>query len=240
MQLAGGAVPRAAVLAGLLLLLGTAPLAAQVHSCVDGGDDDASIVNRFIEAVRNRDKDRLAGIIDFPLRRRYPLPYISRGEFLARYDEIFDDQFTTMIVSADECGRIGWGELQLQSGLVWFNDGGQVIYVDYESEIQSQERNALIEMERRELHESLREYSYPVLEWETSTYRIRIDYTGDAKRHFPYHILALIRLSGIWYPHYMPSEGYRYASWKVERGDIVKSCGLRISERVIPLPFGLS
>ena len=36
-------------------------------------------------------------------------------------------------------------------------------------------RNVLRERERQKLHYSLREYSFPVLEWTTDTCRVRID-----------------------------------------------------------------
>ena len=201
--MAGGPVPRAAVLAGLLLLLGTAPLAAQVDSCGHSGgqqpleSDDVSTANRFIEAVRDADIARLASIIDFPLRRPYPLPHLSHSEFIARYEDIFDDRFTRMVVSssADDCGRIGWRGLQLHDGRIWFDDDGHVISVNYESEVERRERMRLIELEKRGLHESLRVYDAPILEWETCTYRIRI----DSMVNDDYTLR------------------YRYASWKVER-----------------------
>lgn len=147
--------------------------------------------------MREGDKTRLAEIIDFPLRRRYPLPYLSRSEFIARYDEIFDDELTKIIVSSNEndCGRIGWRGLQLHRGLVWFHEEGHVRSLNYESEFEKGERIRLIDLERSELHESLRKYHEPVLEWKTCTYRIRI----DSKVNDDYSLR------------------YRYASWKVDR-----------------------
>ena len=86
----------------------------------------------------------------------------------------------------------------------WFDESGMVTYIGYESDAERQERIRLVEVERNQLHESLREHEYPVLEWETCTYRIRIDRTGD--------------------------RAYRYASWKAEKShsnkpDIVVSGG---------------
>ena len=178
------------------LLFGAVSLAAKVTSCGDPSavspGDDLSIVNRFIESVRDGDKTRIAEIMSFPMRRRYPLPSISRDEFIARYEELFDDEFVRVIVSSDseDCGRVGLRGFQLHDGLVWFGDDGRIWIVNYESEFERQERIRLIELERSRLHESLREYRYPVLEWETCTHRIRID--------------------GL-------EAGYRYAAWKIAR-----------------------
>jgi hypothetical protein len=158
---------------------------------VHQNEDDVFIINRFIALVGDRDTNGLAEEIRFPLRRRYPLPSVSRDEFIGRYGEIFDDEFVRLIVSSgsQDCGRIGWRGLQLKNGLVWFTEDGKVWVVNYESEYERNERIRLIELERSELHNSLRQYHSPVLEWETCTYRIRIDRMED---------------------------GYRYAAWKVE------------------------
>ena len=188
----GGAVRRAIVLVGVLLLLGTAPVAAQVASCKQQEAGDVSAVNRFIALVRDGDPKRLAAAINFPLRRRHPLPSISRDEFMDRHEEIFDDEFARIIASSGDgdCGRTGWRGLQLHDGLVWFSEDGRVRSINHESEFEERERHRLVDLERLELHDSLREYDSPVLEWETCNYRIRVD-----------------RLDG----------GYRYAAWNVGR-----------------------
>ncbi|MDE0229597.1 MAG: hypothetical protein OXJ62_12170 [Spirochaetaceae bacterium] len=180
------------MLVGPLLLLGTLPVAAQVLSCAQQEEGDVLVVNRFISLLRDGDRHRLADLIRFPLPRRYPLPSISRGEFIDRYEEVFDDEFVRIIVSSGngECGRMGWRGLQLHNGLVWFYDDGTIRNVNYESAVEERERYRLIDLERLGLHESLRDYQLPILEWETCSYRVRVD-----------------RVDG----------GYRYAAWNVAR-----------------------
>jgi len=179
-----------AVVVGPLLVFVTVSAAAQVESCGNQHEEDLAVVNRFIELVREGDRNGVADAMSFPLRRRYPLPSVSRAEFIERYGEIFDDEFVKVIVSSesDDCGRVGWRGLQLQNGLVWFT-GRWVRAVNYESEFEKDERLRLIELEKRELHESLRKFHSPVLEWETCTFRVRIDRLDD---------------------------GYRYAAWEVD------------------------
>lgn len=204
---------RTLVIAGFVLTFGVYSLSADVSACT--GTDSAatsenvSTVNRFIAAVRavrdadDRDRDdavlKLANRIVFPLVRKYPLPSIrSVGEFMIRYKEVFDDDFISMIVDSDDddCGNSGGRGLQMHGGLVSFRHSNAVMSIDYESDVERQERIRLIEIERKQLHESLREYSDPVLEWETCTYRIRIDRTGDGH--------------------------YRYAAWRVEESHASK------------------
>ena len=183
---------RVVVLVCPLLLLGTVPVAAQVVSCAHQEDGDVSVVNRFISLVRDGDRHRVAEQIRFPLPRRYPLPSISRGEFIDRYEEVFDNEFVRIIASSGnaECGRNGPRGLQLHNGLVWFSEDGTISSINYESVLEERERSRLIDLERLELHESLKDYQLPVLEWETCSYRIRVD-----------------RVDG----------GYRYAAWSVDR-----------------------
>ena len=184
------------------------------------------MVNRFIELVRKGDKTKLAQMIDFPLWRRYPLPSVSHEEFLARYEEIFDDDFITIITSTanSDCGRVGWRGLQLHRGLVWFTDG-RVRRVNYQSRFEEQEKSRLINLEKDELHPTLREFHSPVLEWETCTYRLRIDRmtsmypawktTFDSAEPVPEMFFAPD--SWRYTRGYRYSGRFRYAAWRVDR-----------------------
>lgn len=183
----------------LMLLIGLASItillvlkvfdvvATEVPSCKAGPYDrslaknDAHYVNRFIGAVSDGGKADVAKLIKFPMTRRYPLPSVSRDEFLLRYEHIFDEAFVRMVTESgkDDCGR-GWRGLFLH-GVIGFDEEGMVRSVGYESASEEQERMRLVEEERTRLHISLREYDYPVLEWKTCTYLIRIDRTGLAE-----------------------------------------------------------
>lgn len=220
----------------LALSFGLVPLAAQVTSCsayCDGSErncvykdagelEDTHIVNRFIRSVAAGDQGGLAEIVSFPLPRNYPLPSIQTAqEFVQLYDEMIDEEFTRTIAASDQydCGRQGWRPLSIVRSdaneperggvpLVWFDAGGNVARIWHETEIASRRRTQLVEVERNQLHPSLSEYVYPVLEWETCTHRVRIDDLGNA---------------------------FRYAAWRVDRfrndePDIVMKNGELVSE----------
>lgn len=220
----------------LALSFGLVPLAAQVTSCsayCDGSErncvykdagelEDTHIVNRFIRSVAAGDQGGLAEIVSFPLPRNYPLPSIQTAqEFVQLYDEMIDEEFTRTIAASDQydCGRQGWRPLSIVRSdaneperggvpLVWFDAGGNVARIWHETEIASRRRTQLVEVERNQLHPSLSEYVYPVLEWETCTHRVRIDDLGNA---------------------------FRYAAWRVDRfrndePDIVMTNGELVSE----------
>ena len=201
-----GRVRRISIVAGLLLAFGLVSPSADVSSCVERGyfaasEEDVKAVNRFIRIVRALSEydsaenvGQLAELIRFPLKRKYPLHSIhSHEEFLARYKEVFDANLVQSIVAWDggcvsvsKHGYLYIGHLRFE-----LDQDGMLVGIDSESELERQERIRLVELDRNELHESLREYEYPILDWETCTYRIRIDYLGD--------------------------DTYRYASWKMER-----------------------
>jgi hypothetical protein len=53
--------------------------------------------------------------------------------------------------------------------------------VNYQSEAERNIKTKLINAQKSALHPSLKNYVAPVLEWETSKFRIRIDDLGNQK-----------------------------------------------------------
>ena len=192
-----------------------------VRGCAANNESDcATIVARFMKTFSDGDREKIANHIVFPLPREYPVPPIEREEFIDRYDEVFDDPLTSIISSSTLNdwstnlinNRRSWMEwldsriygppianyLTWDGGALSLEYSGKISWIYYSSEYETQERERLLRLrdnliqeERRELHGSLREYETPILEWETETYRVRIDQLRDGK--------------------------YRYAAWKVER-----------------------
>lgn len=74
----------------------------------------------------------------------------------------------------------------LNNGLLWLNYDGTIRGVNYSSKFERAEQKRLLqlrdelrEQERSKLYHSLREYTSPVLDWNTDSYRIRIDQIHD-------------------------------------------------------------
>ena len=159
--------------------------------------DCRAAIDRFVNTFRTGDNAELANVIHFPLDRKYPIPPIERDEFLARYHEVFDAELSRIIIDAEptEWSAVGWRGIMLRNGLLWLDYDGKVSAINYDSAYELAEierllqlRKELREQERNQLHYSLREYSRPILEWETDTYRVRIDHIHETE--------------------------YRYAAWK--------------------------
>jgi hypothetical protein len=152
-------------------------------------------VSGFIDCIKNQKKDKLSSMVSYPLWREYPLlPIKNKQEFIKRYDEVFDEKLTKMIVNSDpmkDWSEVGWRGITLSRGDVWLDDEGRLIAVNYQSAFETETRDSLIRIEKSNLHASIRTFSKPVMIMETSNFRIRIDDMGDGN--------------------------YRYASWKIDR-----------------------
>ncbi len=150
------------------------------------------VVIDFVNCFKNNDRDTLADLIIYPLKREYPLPSIkNKEEFFRRYDEVFDAKLVSMIVSSNiskDWSAVGWRGIMLQNGELYLDYDGTLIGVNHQSEAEAKMKDELIAQEKAKLHPSLKEFSEPVCILLTEKYRIRIDDMGDYK--------------------------YRYSSWK--------------------------
>jgi hypothetical protein len=158
----------------ILLLLAIHPAYAQVQET-----NQVLVAKEFIQKVKLRQKDLIAAEMHFPLRRHYPLPDIkSAAEFCARYDEVFDDSLSGVIMRSDpakDWSQVGWRGVMLQNGILWLDDDGILVAVNYESLSEQKQRLERIELERQTIHPSLRNFITPKPGFSTYTYTIRID-----------------------------------------------------------------
>ena len=166
--------------------------------------DYQDIVMTFIDCIKSENTEKLKTLTVFPFRRDYPLRDIkNETEFLERYDEIFDDSLINIIINSDvqqDWSVVGWRGVMLNHGALWLDYNGRLIAVNYQSNFEKNERERIIEFERDQIHESLKEFEQPILILETEKFRIRIDELSN----------------GV----------YRYASWSInsvmnEKPDLV-------------------
>jgi hypothetical protein len=143
------------------------------------------VISNFIECIQSQNKEKLSRMISFPLNREYPIPQIkNKQDFFNRYTEIFDAGLIKMIVTskpAKDWSARGKSGLMLLDGQVWLNLEGKLLAVNYQSKHEKSETEELIETEKSQLHESMRDFRRPVCQLETSSYRIRIDELGAGK-----------------------------------------------------------
>lgn len=141
--------------------------------------DYKTVVTKFIKVIKNNDRAAIANLVAYPLHRKVPLLRIDTpSQFLQHFDEVLDDELLKAIASsnaADDWAKMGWRGIMFNSGILWLDENGGISAVNYQTEKGKYERARLIELEKRSLHNTLREFLEPVLEWKTKDYRIRID-----------------------------------------------------------------
>lgn len=194
-------------------------------------------VSGFISAIKSKDVKKLADRTSYPLKRPYPLPSIkSKKDFLTRYKEVFDDQLVKKIVNSKptrDWSQVGWRGIMLFQGDLWLNDDGTLRSV-IQSSVEGKKRAALIEMEKKGLHESIKVFKDPILIFETEKFRIRIDNLGDHNYRYASwplkskmsHQPDLILKHGEWIPEGsggnhrfdFKSGDYLYSCWVMEMG----------------------
>jgi len=154
-----------------------------------------NIIKRFIEDVKNRDAYSMSQYIVFPFKRKHPVPSIkSKEDFKKRFDQLFDPGLTEVIVSSDvvnDWSAVGWRGIMLKRGIVWIYYDGRLLAVNYQSKAEKKLTSDLIKAQMGSLHESVKDFDKPILNWETRKFKIRIDDLGGRK--------------------------YRYASWGIDK-----------------------
>ena len=162
--------------------------------------EDFELVNNFKNAFLKSDKHEIAKFIRFPLSRERPIPSIDTPEELVkRFEEVFDDKLSNLIKNSNihkDWQTVGWRGIMLNNGALWIDYDGKVRTINYQSEIEKAIKNRLIKTEKKKIHNSIREFNEPVLDWKTKQFRVRIDEIGEYR--------------------------YRYAAWSKDQSPLTK------------------
>jgi len=149
----------------------------------DNANPNPKATAAFIALVKQQDKQALADKVNYPFRRQYPLPAINnKQEFLARYNEVFDDSLVHIIAVSDpakDWTSGGWRGISLNRGQVWLDDNGKLMGVNYQTKIEAAKRAALIEADKKVIFPALRDYKQPVLAFQTNRFKVRVDDMGN-------------------------------------------------------------
>ena len=154
--------------------------------------EDISLIK---SAFKQQDKKAIATFISYPLGREFPIPAIkNEAELVNRFDEVFDKKFIELIANSDldkDWSMMGWRGIMFSSGKLWLDSDNKIRAITYQSSKEKEIKASLIEKQKQTLHQSLRVYKKPILEWKTSKFHIRIDDLGDYN--------------------------YRYSSWSIDK-----------------------
>lgn len=137
--------------------------------------DISAIINTF----KTKDKYQIALMIKFPIRRNYPLAYITDADqFINEFDTVLDESTIDRICNSDpkkDWWEVEWGGLSIFDGLIWVDYDLKIIAINNETKVGTRIKQDLIEKDRLSLPYHLRNYDYPLLKWVTNNSIIRVD-----------------------------------------------------------------
>lgn len=120
-----------------VLLLNTSFISAQVTK-----ESSLRIVQNFIHTIESGDPQAISELVHYPLRRGASTPAIGdKAEFIARFDEIFDENILKIITNsnpATDWSEVGWQGIMLLDGEIWLDYDGKLIAVNYASKTASE------------------------------------------------------------------------------------------------------
>lgn len=155
-------------------------------------EEEINNINKIIAYFKERNIDKIANIISYPLGREYPIPYIdNKSEFKQRFNEVFDQILIDKIANSkiNQWSKVGWRGIMLDNGVIWMRNSDSIITtINYQSDFEKRLLEDLIQKDKEKIHYSLKSFSMPIYKIKTKNYLIRIDQLDD--------------------------DSYRYASWR--------------------------
>lgn len=162
-------------------------------------DETVDLFRQFAKAIEANDKEAVAKMIHYPLKRENPIPDIlDADDLIDHYDRIFDTHFREMLITAvsneelDIINRSGsTGHVGFLNGRIWLIYGakeGALTTINYQS---AEEKELAAELDR----------SVCSLLPEKLTNFERNVYMGASDSH----VIRVDEIEG----------GYRYTSWSV-------------------------
>ncbi|WP_404339308.1 hypothetical protein [Pseudoalteromonas mariniglutinosa] len=147
-----------------------------------------ALVEPVVAAFKAGDKQAIAKLVHYPLKRKPPLPAIEdQQQLLAQFNDVFDEKLVTAITESQlrtDWTMVGWRGVMFDSGKIWLDFDGTIWSVPYESETEQARREKQSAAQKLNLHSSIAEFAQSILHWHTASYRIRIDDLGD--NHYRY------------------------------------------------------
>ncbi len=135
-------------------------------------------VQKFIDAVKTNDAQKIADFVSFPIKLDHPLPTIhDKHEFIENYDLLFDANSKRMITQshANDWTQMDDKGIMFLSGLIWLNNDGKLIALNLKTPQQKQLATDIKKADLQTLHPTLKEFKRNLYKFKTSQGLGRID-----------------------------------------------------------------
>lgn len=145
--------------------------------------NDIDVVRQFQDALLNGDKQAVAKLVHYPLKRDNPLPPIPSEEaFIEYWDDYFDLETIQRIVGG-EPAEVGWRGVMMLNGSIWFRHGKISALRTFTDTYEARLMRAM-QHDYARLHPIARGYSELTLECSTHDYRLRLQAHNGMYRLF--------------------------------------------------------
>lgn len=144
---------------------------------------DFAAAEKLQTGLRDNDREAVAQLIEYPLRREFPLKSIAnKVEFKVHWAEYFDTANIKTLIDA-QAEQYGWRGIALANGRVWFAHG-HVASIFTET---AAGKEALADARKREaqtLYASARGYDSIAFQCNTAMLQVRAQRHGKDLRYF--------------------------------------------------------
>ncbi len=165
----------------MVLILAGPPTQAQTDDPTFAADYQTA--DKFQQALKANDRESVANLITYPLNREAPLPPIANArEFLAHWDEYFDDASIRALLDS-KAEQYGWRGIALANGTVWFAKG-HVASIFTKTAASEKTFKSAKQNEGAKLYPTVRAYDKIAFQCSTKTQSIRTQYQGKDLRYF--------------------------------------------------------
>lgn len=154
-------------------------------------------IQRLTNIAKAKNKKRIAELIHYPLKRQFPLKDVKdKKDFIKRFDEIFDKVLLDKVAKSklSDWTMVGWRGIMLDNGILWIDDKGKILTINYQSSKEKQLLLKSIQTDKNQLAKSLQNFEKPLYLILTKNYKIRIDQKAG--------------------------NSYRYAAWKIKSPNV--------------------
>ncbi len=168
-------------------------------------------VLKVIHTFQNGNKDSIAALVNYPLKRYEPFDDIENAtQFVAHFSEMFDSTLIATISNSelDQWSEVGWRGVMLNNGIVWIDYDWKIRSFNYETPFEKNMYKQYIDQQKSMIHSSLKQFEDTYFTFETKRNIIRIDkLKNNTLRYASWKVGKnqsekpdLILLNGVWTP----------------------------------------
>jgi len=145
--------------------------------------------HRIVRLIRENKANELAAMVQYPLKRKNPLPDIANAkQFIANYNILFGDEFRKKLKLYNDSDifehNVGYGLVGGPfNGDMWVDESGKITGITYNSAKQIELMNQITKKIQRQIYPGVNTWKENILVCKSAKLLIRIDWTDKGLRY---------------------------------------------------------